>query len=284
MTRLFQISRPLLLLGAVALLLALMACGGGPPAPPALAYDLPAGTSLTYEMADTTYVDIDAMGQTMQTVQASSGIAEVTMEPVGDGVRVTMTFPELSASLTQPMAGTLSADESALKGSVVFTLDRRGHVQVEEVPDVSGTLEQLFEGGAVAHTFFPRLPGRGVGAGDTWTDTIAFSAEIANGEMESTMILTYTAEGNATVDGRNVLRIAVEGDATTEVTASMQGADIFQSAVAGVQGHVLWDTNAGVMVEQVTEMEGDGTIDVSMAPEPMPIQLRGRSIIRLKNE
>ena len=69
--------------------LGLAACGGGgPPAPAGLGYSVPNPGAVTYMAADTSYIEIDAMGQMMQMSTAQSATVNAVFADVAGAVQV----------------------------------------------------------------------------------------------------------------------------------------------------------------------------------------------------
>lgn len=266
-------------------LLLFTACGGaGVPAPAGLAYGLPTTTTATYVTADTVVVDMNAMGQMMQVNQASSATYSASFARASDGVEVTFTVEDFSARLSQPMGGPVTANQDGIDGPLVLTLGRRGNVTISSLPELSGGAAQLFAPLSTAHTFFPGLPGTAVGLGDSWTDTTSWEGEDGPGSVAATVVATYTVAGDTVVDGRTLLKIDLTGTSTSESNvASDQGMDILQSTTAEHEGYVLWDTQSGLLYETYTSTEGSGSVEVSIAPEPFPITVRGHSRSKLRN-
>ena len=261
--------------------LALAACGGGgPPSPAGLAYDLPNPATVTYVMGDTTNVDIDAGGQMLQMRMTAGGTFGAAFARAADGISVTLSVEDYDARMTQPMGPPASYDGGGLDEPITFTLDRRGAVTVVDLPQLSTEAQQFFTPLSTAHSFFPRLPGRAVDAGQTWTDTIRFAGPEGQGEVTSVSVLTYTAVGDTVVDGQTLAKFTFEGTTESEATGSMQGADFAQSASGDMEGHVLWDMNAGVMVEHFTNSDARGDMEVSMAPFPLGLRARQQRTIR----
>ena len=79
------------LFSSLALVTFASACGGGPPSPPALAYDAASSTSVVYDYEDNTVVSISFMGQSMEMSQEGVADYAVTFDPDPDGVVVTLT-------------------------------------------------------------------------------------------------------------------------------------------------------------------------------------------------
>jgi hypothetical protein len=267
---------------ATALPLVLGACGGGPPSPPALAYGLPATTTVSYVSGDTARMDIDANGQSMQARVSSATTLATTFSRAADGgVQVSMTVADMDARMSNPAGPPASASAKDIDGPLVFTLDRRGAATIVSEPKLNVNAQQFFQPLLVAHTFFPRLPGRGVDAGASWTDTTHVEGPQGEGQVSVTSITTYTVAGDTVVDGHSLVRIDLQG--TTEQTASgvIAGMDFSQSGTGSATGWVLWDMARGLMTESYTETDATGTMDVSAAPFPLGIRLRQQSRVKL---
>ncbi len=265
-------------------LLSLAACGPARrPAPPALAYALPGPTAATYTRGDSANMDIDADGQTFRMRLAASAMFAASFARASDGVRVSMDVSGFSGRLIEPMQDPVSLGNGAVRGPLVFTLDRRGLARLVSEPQVSPPADRVFEALALIHSFFPRLPGHAVKAGSSWTDTIHFRGPAAGGTTQHTNVLTYVVSGDTLVAGRSLLRLAVRGTSADTTTGTVSGMDVsFAQGLTGVvQGWVLWDASRGMLVESYTADDARGTMRVPVAPGPMDVHLRGVSRIRL---
>lgn len=267
---------------ATALSLALGACGGGPPSPPALAYTLPTTTAVNYVSGDTARMDIDANGQAMQArITAATTFATNFARAENGGVQVSMTVQELQARMSNPAGPPASADEDDIDGPLVFDLDRQGAATIVSEPKLNQSAQQFVQPLLLAHTFFPRLPGRGVEPGATWTDTIQVDGPQGEGHVTLTSILTYTVAGDTMVDGRSLVHIDVEGTADQSASGMIAGMDFSQSASGTSTGWILWDMARGLMTESYTETDARGTMDVSAAPFPLGMRVRQQSTVKL---
>jgi len=282
-----------ILSGACAL--AVAACAGGSATPPALAYRLPAVTEVTYDVLDTATVGIEALGQTLELEVGSAAVYGVSFSRAGEGVRVTLSVEDLAATLTVPMAGPIEVDESSITGDLVFTLDRRGEATLEAAPEVDDAIGQLMPPLQVAHSFFPALPGTPVRVGDRWADTISYGSDGADGgpavgpaasEAAGTQrsVIEYTAVGDTVVAGTSLLRIAFDGTSEVTQTLTMQGMEIEQSTNLDLVGHVLWDTQAGMMFERRTVSTGTGRVRIALMPAELPTRLESITQVRLRRE
>lgn len=262
----------------------LAACGGGPPAPPSLAYSLPTLTGVTYVTGDTANMDLDAGGQTFQVDRGESSTLGATFTRAADGLQVSLAVKDYSASQSNPMGEPAVADESGISGPLVFSLDRRGVATVVSQPQLTGGARQFFEPLSMAHMFFPRLPGRGVHPGDSWTDTIRFEGRQGEGNVRSTSVMTYTVLGDSVLGQRKVLKLTMEGTSESSASGSISGMDYTQKVSGTVKGWVLWDLQRALMTEMYGDTDATGTMDVSAAPFPLTVHVRGQSRTRLTEE
>ena len=184
-----------------ALLAPVAACTPAPAAvapTPALAYGVPAPALMDYLMGDTSRVEIRAADQSFPVDAAASERWRMEFAPAGDGSRITATLVDFSGSLICPLTAPQTIDESALSGPLVFTLDRRGRATIETLPGVTPAAVQLVSGAQIAHTFFPRLPGRAVTTtGESWVDTVAFTGEESGVRITSSYVTIYTGAADS---------------------------------------------------------------------------------------
>jgi hypothetical protein len=258
------------------------ACGGGPPSPPALEYGTEMSTSVVYDYEDNTVVSLSLMGQSLEMSQEGAAEYAVTFDPDPDGVVVTLTVENLDATINMPMGAPLRVDEDDVDGPLVFTLDRQGNPTLSDSPRVTAEASQMVSGLDLAHTLFPGLPGRGVAIGDVWVDTVAYEGAEGPGGSAANGVFRYTAVGDTVVSGRSLLLISVGGNSTTSADFELGGMALSQSSEVEIDGHVLWDTQAGLMFEHVTTASGSGTVEVSVAPAALPISVESVRKVRLQ--
>ena len=268
------------------LLMGLAACVGPFAASPGggLMYQVPDMPELVYLTGDTTNIDIDAgpMGSLRMRGTGTATLA-MSFERGAEGIQVTTTFQELDARMSQPMGGAQTADEDDIEGTLVFTLDERGHATLVSLPEMKGEAATLASPHAIALQFFPLLPGGAASPGDSWTDTIHFEAEVGPGETTSTTIATYTLQGDTVVDGVNLLSISMEGNAEVVTFAVTEGMEVTQIFSGDISGAILWDPARSIFVGGVFEQDMSGTVEVPAAGmPPMPLTVRGTSHVRLQ--
>lgn len=259
----------------------LAASCGAPPSPGGLAYGPPGPAPLIYVTGDTLAMDIDAGGQAMAASVRRAATMDVAFAPAAAGVEVSLTYRDFAARMTQPMGGPVTADGSGIGGPIVFTLDAQGRVGEVTQPEITGNARQFVRPLTTAATFFPRLPGRAMDAGATWTDTIRIEGSDASGRVSSVKVVTSTVVGDTTVAGLALLKVVTEGTEDSSSSGVIAGMDFSQDVRGDVEGWFLWDGRRGVVVESYEQADLRGDMDVSAAPFPLTVRIRSQSIVRL---
>ena len=227
-----------------------------------LAFGVPDVPSATYQVTDSNTVTVSTPQGVFNIDQVSDATLQATFADAPGGVRVTAVLTDFQASASNPMGAPTTADLGDLEGDLVFVLDARGRAQVESVPSVSGVAARLAVLDGWAHELFPRLPGRAVEAGDAWQDTVSWSAEGEN-SVTTTGVYSYVASGDTVVDGRELLRITVSGDAEAEQEGSQGGMQTTATLTISESGVVLWDVARGLLHRMETNREMTGTVAMS---------------------
>jgi hypothetical protein len=267
-------------------LFGLAACAGPGAVSPSggLMYQVPESPSVVYLAEGSQDINVDVPGMGAMNMRGSSeATLAMSFAPGTDGVQVTVSFQKLTASQSDPIGGSLTASESDIVGDLVFTMDGMGRGTVVTVPEVKGSAEQLVSPGAYVHEFFPRLPGRAVNPGESWTDTIQYEIQTTVGEVSANSVLTYTLVGDTVVDGLTLLHVTYEGDVEVVGSGQTQGMEMIQALSGDAEGWFLWDPARGLMVvlEGRQDMEGTTEMPASgMAPFPMTV--RGSGTARLQ--
>jgi hypothetical protein len=179
------------------------------------------------------------------------------------------------------MGGAQTASEEDLEGDLIFTMDRRGEASVVSVPELSGAAVSIFSPlssfnfTSIAHEFFPGLPGRAVGPGDTWTDTLSYETSLPGGDLSMISVARYTLEGDTIVDGISLLHIAAELEVEQETRTAMEGMEMLGSMSGEVQGLYLWDPVRACLVGSESTAELTGTVELPTLGMPaMPFRVR----------
>jgi hypothetical protein len=140
----------------------------------------------------------------------------------------------------------------------------------------------VFAAPVVAHTLFPRLPGRAIADVTSWVDTLTLREETAAGVTQIASDLTYTVVGEARAGGRVLTEIAFQGTAAVTQDLTLEGARINQSSQVEVVGRFRWDAGAGLLYDSEMSMEGPGTIRIALLPAALPTRVRWLTRVRLQ--
>lgn len=217
--------------------------------------------------------------------QSSTMQLDMTFEDDPVGVRVTSEVTAWDATVAQPMGGPLTAGPEDLEGPLVFTLDGQGVEDVVSVPAASGVAAQLANFNARVRGIFPRLPSRAAGAGDSWVDTVTWSASEGEAETTSTTVYQYMAIGDTVVDGRSLLAISVEAETEAETKAVQQGMEMTTTLSGSDSGMLLWDLERALLYASDMNRTMSGTVEVGgMGVPPMTMEASGPVRVRLANE
>ena len=103
---------------------------------------------------------------------------------------------------------------------------------------------------------FPRLPAGELAVGDSWTDTV--TTYLGGTDAEKVVVYTYTLAGDASVDGRAHLRIAVAGAGTI---ASPFDSTMPSKLDGEENGFFLWDVARGLVAESEVSSRYEGSMD-----------------------
>ncbi len=267
-----------------ALAAAVAACSGyGGPAPARpLAYDVPEPPAATYQINDTTVYSIATpMGDMAVDTEMDVTVA-MNFERAAEGVRVTGSVEDFSASMTNPMTGTETAGADDLSGSLDYTIDRRGDVEVASLPELPVGVEQMSPFSSIARELFPPLPDAVVEPGGMWVDTVTWATELSSGETTSNAVLTYTLVGDTLVDGRSLLHFTVVSEASMEADVTQAGMAMTQRMEGFSSGFIFFDADRGLPVYQESERELQGNLEMVGMP-PLPMSASGTTRVWLRN-
>jgi hypothetical protein len=247
--------------------------GSVAPAARALAYGVPVPPTLDYVSGDSARIEIAAAGQQFAVTANVRERWRMAFAAAPGGTRVTATLTDMDARMTSPLSSPATADESAVTGPVVFTLDARGRVAVDSVPTIEPAVAQFLNGYGIAHGFFPRLPGRPVASGQSWTDTVAYVTDEGGAKTTVESVTTFTAAGDSLVDGATYLLVRTQGSTRQESTGTIGGTSFTQKVGGTTSGQFLWDAAAGTLEELVYGSELTGTMDVAISPVPLDVTI-----------
>jgi len=273
------------LVGAPVMLLVTLSCGTAGPAPAGgLGFDVPNPPVAAYVIGDSLKLSVESPMGAMAMDRSSEMTLSMSFERVAEGVQVSAEVDAFAASMTNPMAGPITADKGDLTGLLVFVVGPTGEVEPVSTPTISGSGAQLGSFMSVAHEFFPRLPGRLVDAGESWVETVSWSGGEEGTDISTTTVYTYTLIGDTVVAGTSLLRISVSGDTETEISAAMEGMKVDQSLAGTTTGDFYWDAERNMLHSADLERSLSGTVNLpAMGMPPMPIRASGPIRTRLAN-
>ncbi len=267
-----------LLMGLVALTGA-CATGGSGGGDAAMAYGVPNAGALTYVRGDSLFASIEVPGMGAIDISFEQSMTlGVTFAPSASGATVTATVEEYSATLSNPIAGTSRASSSNVTGSVDFTLDATGRASLTGSPKLTGAASMIMRPLTVAHELLPRLPGRSVSTGDTWTDTIQYSGDTAVGTVDARWHGTYTVTGTEEWRGITVTRVESAGTYSISSGGDLQGMYVEMDLSGPEAGYFLWDATRRVVVYHQSIRDLAGTVEAEAAPGIM--EFAGREIVK----
>ena len=257
------------------------ATSGGRTIAPHLGYDAILEAAATYRTSDTSRIEIDVAGETIESDVSTDAILDLTFEPRDDHVSVTARYRRFSARATSPLGPEQTSTEEAIEGPLVFRIDPVGAATVVSTPSVSGAAARFLTPAATASTFFPRVPGRAVARGDTWTDTVLVDAAQAGGSVAGTSVVTYTIVGDTLIRERYLVRVDLAGEDERVLSSDQAGMEIRQALAGTSTGWFLWDPALGLPYESVRDSELVGTMELPEVPFPFSIRLTSRNESRL---
>lgn len=256
-------------------------CAGGGGAG-SLSYAVPAPANPSYVVGDTVTISLQGLGQSLEILARSAGTYRTRFTAGANGVRVTADVVDLVADVAMPTADPITMDQDAFDGSFVFDLDTRGRPLALSSPEAKVLGAQVFSAAIVAHAMFPRLPGRVVSVGDTWSDSTVYREEREAGTTEIQSNLTYTVESEATEAGRQLLVVTYAGPAKVTQGLNLDGAQVSLDSDLQAQGTLKWDPAAGLPYSNDLLMEGAGRVRTPLMPGmALPTKVRWQARVRL---
>lgn len=273
---------------ALAPLLAAAGCGGPGPgdivATDPLGYSVPDPNPVSYTFGDTAefVIETGAMGS-LQVRNAQEGLAVLEFMESDDGLRVSVSFPRLRATFATSAQGEEEADESALGGPVVVTVEPSGRATVVDTPSLGPGLAAMTGPDALVRPLFVHLPARAVEPGASWVDTLETREETGGTRSVGRSIITTTLVGDSVVDGRVVLLLRTHSSNTVEMSGVSGGVEVEQQLAGTTRGTVLWDPRVALLVERVEEGELSGSLRMSgTTVQALPVAGTVRRVIRLE--
>ena len=272
---------------ALFLLTAALACAGpGPgavaPGGGGLAHRLPSESRATYTVVDTVVIAAGSEQSSTEMTAATTAALTMRFERDRGGVRVNAEIADFGGSVGNPAMGRRTLDSRDARGPLIFVVGRTGTIVPVARPEMSPDAGQLSFFQQLPYDLFPGLPGRSVGPGDSWSDTTIWSSATGGIETTSVTARTYTLVGDTVVDGRSLVAITVAGEVAISSRGSQGGAAASTTITGTQEGHLLWDTAAGLlhMAEIMRRLEGESTME---GRAPGSIKFTGPQRLRREN-
>ena len=263
--------------------LVLAGCAGphAPEPAPAVAYAAPA--TPVYAATDTVrYVIRAGDAGSVDTRSGYTATMRLDFQPDSGDYRVTATLLKFDGTFSSPMAGSATADEHGVQGPFVVRVSPLGHMDPVQAPALSDAFQQVTGAEALVRNFFVRLPGRPVHAGDTWTDTIMNQDTSAEMTTDSRSILTATAMGDTSVQGRTLLLVRTRYTNTVHVAGGSGTTRIDQRLQGTTTGTFLWDVGRHLLAERKEHGSLTGTLDLpAMNVAGLPVHAEVHRHVRL---
>lgn len=269
-------------------LLPAAACAGGPGAAPtpnagtgpttSFSYRVPTPPTALYHVDDSVVVSVGTAAGDFEVTTTTLLTMNMVFARDVAGVGIVGTVVGFNSVSTSPVMGTRSADADDVTGPLALVLSRQGHVEVGAMPSLDSAVADLTPFPGVAFEMFPRLPGRPIGQGGTWVDTVTWAVEEETSESATQTVYTYTLMGDTLVDGETLLNIAMQGEITMELLEGVGDAVARQRLTGSTSGYVLWDPERNLPKYSASYREIEGT---NQMPGAGTVRMRIRGPVRV---
>ena len=270
--------KPLPTLAAVA---ALAGCTGpASPYPPGwLSYGFPSPPHAVYEITDTVAGIAKSPVGDLEIAGEYEMSLDLSFERAPEGMRVRGIANGFEGTLSDPVQATGADDLEYLAGTLEFLMNRRGVVEVESFPELSGVDAEVFSFAELAYDLFPRLPDTVVEPGGTWLDTLRWHTDGEVTEVISRTVYDYTLVGDTVVDGRGLLHIAATGRVEFRIYTGRAGNLTRQSMKGSSTGVILWDPETRLVTSHEYQRDLEGTVS---RRNRAPFGLRLTEVVRIR--
>jgi len=235
-----------------------------------LAYKMPEGASLRYEMTSAMTQTVVVRDQSAETETTSASALTVNSTGMRNGAyRLDVTIDDMKIDVTGP-GGSFSPDLASVIGqsfemgltAIGDEVDFPEHdaIQYDVGPAGKRSAVSMFS------MMFPNVAGRPVEIGDTWTTTDGFTDEGDGFVMAIDFEAINTLAGFETFGGYECARITTMFTGTTSAGWKEGPADV--TSEGDIEGTSVWyfAPKEGILVSDATESTGTSTI-LAMTPE-----------------
>lgn len=250
-----------------------------------LEYRVAEGQTLKYRVLGEQVEKSDVFGQAVEVESKGVSIYSFTSKGRVEGdLQFDVTIDEMNIQI-QSTQGDFTPDTSPVIGkSFLMILSPLG-----EEKDVSGAEDIQFEAPSGArsvasrfHAFFPNLPAKAVGIGDSWTSQDKIFDQSDSGHVTIDLTNIHTVEGIETLDGWECLKITTQVTGRIRGEGNQQGMDYFVSG--DYEGADTWyfAYEDGLLIKSISEGLIDAVTDITGSQDltiPSKQEMKGETIL-----
>ncbi len=198
----------------------------------ALAAAAPAATPLTttsrfgFSLTNNLTQDLSSVGQgVMEASLELDGVFSLTIIETDSGMIATVVLDSLSGSVDGQLGQVISQQAIGAAKGITWTgvIDEKGRLSDLE-SDSDGALTNQIEG-QVLTGLLPYVQ-EGAEVGSSWVDTVTIERHDDAGDVATTVVATYTAESDTTVNGKAAMKIGSVNNADISIYQEAQMVDI----------------------------------------------------------
>ena len=234
-----------------------------------LAYNMPAGKTLSYKSVTSISQLMDIQGQSMEVmVNTAFGFSAKMVDKVEGNLKVNITVDSLTMSINAMGGLTNSRVREIENKSFNMIIAPTGRVvDLSEAENIKFNVESqgITNLSQSFNDVFPVLPDKAVSPGDTWSsvDTVRSSASTASTlhVLES----RYRYDGVEKVNGIDCAKISSTITGRSQTQAQSMGMDIFYSGPVTGQVVTYFAIKEGYFLKQDVSTTLNGEIEISGA-------------------
>lgn len=211
------------------------------------------------------YVSADTTGRSMggatglNTDAMLATTVELAIMPMGDSLHVTTRLTDMQGSMSAMGQSMNLPRQPGWDAPAEFMLAADGSARLVKSASAAAVGASTSELEAYAR-MFPRLPGRAVSTGESWTDSASQNIDEAGMRATTRVRTTGTWTGDSTVNGAKVHVLRYVADHDIRVAGTSGGSDISQQLAGSITTIALWDPARKLMVEVHETGELRGTV------------------------
>lgn len=244
-----------------------------------LSYNYPSDKAVKYILNSTMAQIMDIQGQTMQTdVSSAFGCSVKSTGSQNGNISLEITVDTLGQVTSSPMGGS-GGPVQGIKGkscTIVIAPDGK-------VVDITGAEAVLYnlEGsgesnlGQTLSDFFPRLPGKSVAIGETWS----YKDSTTTKSTSMTMTTIDNAENKVEEFSKDtdIARIVSTHSGTMSMAVQAQGMDIYIKGPYTGTSEYLFNVKEGYFVKMTSATLVKGNLDLPSMGMNMPVTIDMKS-------